>query len=102
MTPGVVRCGEHADYGTLTFLMQDDLGGLEVRDLDQGWIKARPVKGSILVICSYISCQGNCFSHETVSQVNVGDLMEIITNGRIPATRHRVVVPEEEVRERKY
>ncbi len=27
----------------------------------------------------------------------MGDLFEIYTNGRYPATRHRVVVPEEEV-----
>lgn len=27
--PGVVRCGEHSDYGTITLLMQDELGGLE-------------------------------------------------------------------------
>ena len=30
------------------------------------------------------------------SQVNVGDEMEIFTNGLYPATRHRVVVPPEE------
>jgi isopenicillin N synthase-like dioxygenase len=30
-------------------------------------------------------------------QVNVADLMEIYTNGVYPATRHRVVVPEEEL-----
>ncbi len=28
--PGVVRCGEHSDYGTITLLLQDDMGGLEV------------------------------------------------------------------------
>lgn len=28
-SPGVVRCGEHSDYGTITLLMQDELGGLE-------------------------------------------------------------------------
>ena len=29
-TPGVTRCGEHADYGTFTLLAQDCEGGLEV------------------------------------------------------------------------
>jgi isopenicillin N synthase-like dioxygenase len=29
--PGVTRCGEHSDYGTLTFLFQDSLGGLQGR-----------------------------------------------------------------------
>lgn len=29
--PGQVRCGEHSDYGSITLLFQDDVGGLEVR-----------------------------------------------------------------------
>lgn len=29
--PGTVRCAEHTDYGTLTLLFQDEIGGLEVR-----------------------------------------------------------------------
>lgn len=28
--PGVVRCGAHSDYGTITLLLQDNVGGLEV------------------------------------------------------------------------
>ena len=33
--------------------------------------------------------------------LNVGDLMEIYTNGVFPSTRHRVVIPEEEVLRRR-
>ena len=28
--PGVVRCGAHSDYGSITLLLQDDMGGLEL------------------------------------------------------------------------
>ena len=31
-----------------------------------------------------------------LSQINVGDLTEILSNGLFPATRHRVMVPEAE------
>ena len=76
LKPGLVRCGEHSDYGTITFLYNDDLGGLEVRAVDGSWLRAKPLPGSILV--------------------NVGDLLEIFSDGLFPATLHRVVIPEEE------
>lgn len=31
IAPGTVRCADHSDYGTLTLLFQDAIGGLEVR-----------------------------------------------------------------------
>ncbi len=77
--PGWIRCGEHSDYGTITLLFQDNKGGLEVKTLDgRGWIEADPIEGCILI--------------------NVGDMMEIYSDGLFPATRHRVVVPEAEIR----
>ena len=30
--------------------------------------------------------------------INAGDMLEIYTGGRLPATMHRVVIPEEEVK----
>jgi len=31
LKPGQIRCGEHTDYGTITLLFQDTVGGLEVK-----------------------------------------------------------------------
>ena len=28
---GQLRCGEHTDWGAFTFVIQDDVGGLEVK-----------------------------------------------------------------------
>jgi len=80
VTAGVVRCGEHTDYGLVTLLFQDSMGGLEVKGVDGKWIDATPIPGTILI--------------------NAGDMLEIYTSGRLPATMHRVVVPEEEVQRR--
>jgi hypothetical protein len=34
-SPGIVRCGTHSDYGIVTFLFQDEAGGLEVQGVDK-------------------------------------------------------------------
>ncbi|KAJ3203599.1 hypothetical protein HDU82_006485 [Entophlyctis luteolus] len=69
------RCGAHCDYGALTFLFQDAVGGLEVRDRVTGkFVRATPVPGTILV--------------------NVGDLLQRWTNDYLVSTEHRVVKPD--------
>jgi isopenicillin N synthase-like dioxygenase len=61
--------GEHTDYGLLTLLAQDDIGGLQVKTPD-GWMEARPVHGAL--IC------------------NIGDMLDRLTGGYYHSTPHRV------------
>ena len=61
--------GEHTDYGVLTILKQDDIGGLQVKSQNR-WVDAPPVPGSF--VC------------------NIGDMLDRITRGRYRSTPHRV------------
>ncbi len=61
--------GEHTDYGLLTLLAQDDLGGLQVKT-PSGWIEAPPVPGAF--VC------------------NIGDMLDRLTGGEFRSTPHRV------------
>lgn len=61
----------HTDYGCLTLLNQDSVGGLQVRDRKGDWVTAHPIEGTLVV--------------------NVGDLMARWTNDRFASTPHRVV-----------
>jgi isopenicillin N synthase-like dioxygenase len=62
--------GEHTDYGLLTLLAQDEIGGLEVKT-PNGWIKAPPIPGAL--VC------------------NIGDMLDRLTGGAYRSTPHRVL-----------
>jgi len=65
-----MRLGEHCDWGTFTFLIQDSVGGLEAKLPSGEWIPVPPVKDSIIL--------------------NAGLMMEIWSGGKLLATPHRV------------
>lgn len=72
--------GPHKDGGCLTFVLQHELGGLQVLDRrDEGkprWIDVPPIPGTLVV--------------------NLGEVLEVQTNGFLRANIHQVVSPPEE------
>jgi isopenicillin N synthase-like dioxygenase len=68
----VSRISPHRDLGTLTLLMQDSQGGLEVQDPDtEEWVPVPPVEGAMVV--------------------NIGNLMTRWTAGYFRSSIHRVM-----------
>ena len=64
-----VGLGSHTDFGIITLLWQDNTGGLQVLSPDGQWINAKPVPGSL--VC------------------NMGDLMSMITKGKLISDIHK-------------
>jgi isopenicillin N synthase-like dioxygenase len=64
--------GLHNDSGLLSFIMQDDVGGLQVQIGDE-LVDATPMPGALVM--------------------NLGEMFQIATNGYLRATKHRVVSP---------
>jgi isopenicillin N synthase-like dioxygenase len=65
--------GAHKDSGVLTLLfVEPGKGGLQVQNGDE-WIDAPPIPGAFVV--------------------NIGELLEVATNGYLKATVHRVISP---------
>lgn len=71
--PDQVRAGEHSDYGSITLLFQDTIGGLEVRSPKGTFVRAKPIEGTVVV--------------------NAADLLSRWSNDDIMSTHHRVVQP---------
>jgi len=74
LNEGQARAGAHSDYGTLTLLFQDSVGGLEVQNpRTKEFQPAPPIPGSIVI--------------------NAGDLLARWSNDVLRSTLHRVVAP---------
>ena len=67
---GQVGSGAHTDWGSVTLLAQDDVGGLQVK-LGDVWVDAPPVPDSYVV--------------------NLGDMMQRWSNDRWRSNLHRVL-----------
>ncbi|KEH40604.1 1-aminocyclopropane-1-carboxylate oxidase-like protein [Medicago truncatula] len=65
-----VGLNSHADPGALTVLLQDHIGGLQVRT-QHGWINVKPLDGALVI--------------------NIGDLLQIISNEEYKSADHRVL-----------
>ena len=68
---GVFGSAPHTDFGFLTFLAQDETGGLAVGTRDGDWIDVPPLPGAFVV--------------------NVGDMLHQWSNGEFLSTPHRVI-----------
>ena len=61
----------HTDFGVLTVLCQDEVGGLEIQHRNGEWAAMPPIPGTFVV--------------------NIGDLLERWSNRRYRSTVHRVI-----------
>jgi len=76
--PGSVRAGAHEDINTITLLLGADEAGLQLLDRDGQWLPVSPREGELVV--------------------NIGDMLQRLTNKVLKSTSHRVVNPPPERR----
>ena len=72
--PGI-RAEAHGDINLITMLLGAEEAGLEILDKDGEWLPVSPPPGGLAI--------------------NVGDMLERMTNNRLPSTIHRVRNPDE-------
>ncbi len=73
---GAVRAGAHEDINLITLLVGASAEGLEVQDRDGNWIAAKAKEDQIVV--------------------NVGDMLQRLSNNCLKSTTHRVINPPKE------
>jgi isopenicillin N synthase-like dioxygenase len=73
-----IRAGAHEDINLITLLLGAEEAGLQLLDRDGQWLAVDPPAGALVV--------------------NVGDMLQRLTNHMLPSTTHRVVNPPPERR----
>ncbi len=71
--PGI-RAEAHEDINLITLLLGAEEAGLEILDKDGSWLPVSPPEGALAV--------------------NVGDMLQRLTNHKLPSTTHRVRNPD--------
>jgi isopenicillin N synthase-like dioxygenase len=69
-----IRAGAHGDINLITLLLGAEEAGLELLTKEGNWIPANPPEGAMVI--------------------NVGDMLERLTNHMLPSTIHRVRNPD--------
>ena len=70
-----IRLGRHSDYGSITLLFQDNVGGLQIESPDGEFVDAIPIEDTVLI--------------------NIGDCLESWSRNKLKSTKHRVVNPKD-------
>ena len=68
-----MRAGAHEDINLITLLFGAEESGLQLLDRDGNWLDINPPANSVVV--------------------NIGDMLQRLTNHVLPSTTHRVVNP---------
>ena len=72
-----VRAGQHEDINLITLLMGASADGLQVLSKDSKWVSVTALPDQLVV--------------------NVGDMLQRLTNNKLKSTTHRVVNPKKEL-----
>lgn len=74
---GAVRAGEHEDINLITLLVGASADGLQVLNKNNEWVSVTEIQDHIVV--------------------NVGDMLQRLTNNKLKSTTHRVINPPKEL-----
>ncbi|MXO62637.1 isopenicillin N synthase family dioxygenase [Qipengyuania oceanensis] len=73
---GAIRAAAHGDINTITLLLGAEEAGLELLTAEGEWLAVDPPAGALVI--------------------NIGDMLDRLTNGKLRSTTHRVVNPRGE------